>query len=339
MGIRSTKKSILVPMATGMTILLCFLALKLKKAKSKYILWSRIDQKACFKSILTAGLIPIIIQPVLDENGSLVTNIKEFENKINELGVDNILSIFSTTSCFAPRQCDDIIQLSELSKKYNLYHVVNNAYGLQSTYLTHQIEQGIQKGRLDLFVQSTDKNLLVPVGGAIVAGPDQDLISDVAKSYAGRSSMSQTLDVFMTLMHLGRNGYKKLCDERKENFTILNHEISSIAKEFSEEVIKCKRNPISIAMTLTKFDQKNCTELGSMLFTRGVSGARVVGMFDNKCIGGYTFEGWGKHSDDIKVPYLTVAAGLGVSKGEITELKWKLKKLLTKCKDNKTTNM
>ena len=31
-------------------------------------------------------------------------------------------------------------------------------------------------GRLDVFVQSTDKNLMVPVGGAIIAGADKKLI-------------------------------------------------------------------------------------------------------------------------------------------------------------------
>ena len=32
---------------------------------------------------------------------------------------------------------------------------------------THLINEAIRVGRLDVFIQSTDKNLLVPVGGAI----------------------------------------------------------------------------------------------------------------------------------------------------------------------------
>lgn len=328
MGIRSATKSILVPMATGMTLMLCFLALKLKQPNAKYILWSRIDQKACFKSIITAGLIPIIIDQRRDKDQGLVTNTEEFENKIKEIGANNILCIYSTTSCFAPRQCDNLIRLSDIAKTFNLFHVVNNAYGLQSTFLTHQIEQAIRTGRLDLFIQSTDKNLLVPVGGAIVAGPNKDLIADVAKSYAGRSSMSQSLDVFITLLSLGRVGYKKLVDTRKANFLFLKQEISNLAIEYGEKIIESKSNPISIAITLSKYDQNKCTELGSLLFTRGVSGARVVSLFDNKSIGGFNFNGWGKHSDDIDSPYLTIAAGLGVSKEEIMEFVKKLNKLL-----------
>lgn len=38
-----------------------------------------------------------------------------------------------------------------------------------------------------LYVQSTDKNLLVPVGGAIVAGFDAALVAEVAKTYPGKS--------------------------------------------------------------------------------------------------------------------------------------------------------
>ena len=35
--------------------------------------------------------------------------------------------------------------------------------------------------------QSSDKNLMVPVGGAIVAGSDQRVVQAVASSYPGRS--------------------------------------------------------------------------------------------------------------------------------------------------------
>ena len=44
-------------------------------------------------------------------------------------------------------------------------------------------------GRLDVFVQSTDKNLLVPVGGAIIAGFDEKLIGQISKMYPGLYTM------------------------------------------------------------------------------------------------------------------------------------------------------
>ena len=59
LGLTSMKKCIVVPMATGMSLALCQLALKAKRPNpnAKYVIWSRIDQKSCFKSILTAGLV------------------------------------------------------------------------------------------------------------------------------------------------------------------------------------------------------------------------------------------------------------------------------------------
>ena len=45
--------------------------------------------------------------------------------------------------------------------------------------------QANRVGRLDLFVQSTDKNFLVPVGGAVVAAFDEKTIADISKTYPG----------------------------------------------------------------------------------------------------------------------------------------------------------
>ena len=67
-------------------------------------------------------------------------------------------------------------------------HVANNAYGLQSTKYTHMINEAIRVGRLDAFVQSTDKNLMVPVGGAVVASADRKVIDAIGKTYPGAPS-------------------------------------------------------------------------------------------------------------------------------------------------------
>ena len=42
-----------------------------------------------------------------------------------------------------------------------------------------------RKGRVDAFVQSTDKNFLVPVGGAIIAGFDKGLVERISRMYPG----------------------------------------------------------------------------------------------------------------------------------------------------------
>lgn len=85
--------------------------------------------------------------------------------------------------------------------------------------------------------------------------------------------------------------------------------------------------------------------LGSMLFTRCVSGTRVVVPSDAagaaggeggtgkdptaKTIGPLTFPGYGSHADAYAPgPYLTAACALGVSKDEIDEFLRRLDKTL-----------
>lgn len=38
---------------------------------------------------------------------------------------------------------------------------------------------------MDAFIQSTDKNFMVPVGGAVVAGFDAQFIENISKKYPG----------------------------------------------------------------------------------------------------------------------------------------------------------
>ncbi|XP_070492038.1 O-phosphoseryl-tRNA(Sec) selenium transferase [Chironomus tepperi] len=334
-GVRSAKKCMLFPMATGMTMMLSLLTFKSQRPVANIVLWSRIDQKSCFKCILTANLHPIIIDPIKVDD-ELQTNVKEFESKINELGPENIVCIISTTSCFAPRACDDVVALAKLSKTFNIPHIINNAYGLQSTYLTHQIEQCQRTGNVDLVIQSTDKNLLTPVGGSIIFGFTEKVINDVAKNYAGRASSSQTLDVFMTLLYLGREGYKKLVKERKELFEYLKEKLNDVATKHNERILQSKKNPISMAMTLESFDNSKLTMIGSMLFTRCVSGARVIAVNENKTIDGYQFLNWGSHNSNNNIPYITAAVSIGTTKNELDGFVEKLDKVLLKIKNNES---
>jgi hypothetical protein len=84
--------------------------------------------------------------------------------------------------------------------------------------------------------------------------------------------------------------------------------------------------------------QTDISFLGSMLFTRCVSGTRVVvpstargGGKDPtaKTIGPLTFPGYGSHADAYPPgPYLTAACALGVSRGEIEEFLKRLDKAM-----------
>lgn len=95
----------ILPSATGMGIVLTLLTLKQTKPLANTVLWTRIDQKSCIKAIKAAGL-ELEVIPNLIEGDELRTNLEVLESTINKIGVDNILCVVSTTSCFAPRSPD-----------------------------------------------------------------------------------------------------------------------------------------------------------------------------------------------------------------------------------------
>ena len=66
----------------------------------RYVIWSRIDQKSCFKSILTAGLEPVVVE--LSKRGEeLVTDLEAIREEVDRLGPDNVLAIMTCTRCVA----------------------------------------------------------------------------------------------------------------------------------------------------------------------------------------------------------------------------------------------
>lgn len=158
---------LLIPMATGMALTLVLLTLRsrfhLRKrdvlpesaggqgagsVEPRYVLWPRIDQKSCFKAILTAGFTPVIVPNVI-EGDEVRTNLPWIEQFIADHGAGSVVCIYSTTSCFAPRVPDRLVELAKLCAAHEIPHVVNNAYGIQSTKCLHLISEAARVGRLD----------------------------------------------------------------------------------------------------------------------------------------------------------------------------------------------
>eukprot|EP00039_Didymoeca_costata_P007386 m.99126 g.99126 ORF g.99126 m.99126 type:complete len:473 (-) comp13666_c0_seq3:83-1501(-) len=333
-GVTRAKACIILPVATGMTLLLTLLSLRVKRTKAKYVLWPRVDQKSCFKAICSAGLTPVIIPNKL-VGDEIQTNMDELSKICKQYHPDEILCILSTVSCFAPRAPDDIVGISSLCKELGIPHVSNNAYGLQSSKYTHLLNESIRIGRLDVFIQSTDKNLLVPVGGAIAAGPNKEVIESIGKTYPGRASATPAMDVFVTLLHIGVEGYQKLLRERKENFLYLKERFGKLALDNNERLLETKNNTISLGMSLGNIKKigdkhgKDIKFLGSMLFSRCVSGTRVVLTNEKKTIADHKFQGYGAHLDEYTCPYLTAAAAIGMDKDEVDVFVDRLQKAIS----------
>ena len=334
-GVPNTKACFVTPMATGMSLTLCLLSLRSIRHSAKYVIWPRIDQKSCFKCIGTAGFEPLIIENII-ENDCLKTDIAGLKKSIVELGADNIACILSTTSCFAPRVPDNLKEIAKLCKENGIPHIVNNAYGIQSSKCMHLIEEASRLGRIDAFVQSTDKNFMVPVGGAVIAGFDSEFINLISSTYPGRGSAGPSLDLIITLLHFGRNRFKQMLSDRKQTFIYLKEQLNRIAVRFGEKVLDTKDNTISIGMTVNCLNHSIGTQLGAMLFLRGVSGARVVScQGTTKTINGHAFQSWCSHSDNYPHCYITAAAGIGVTCLEIDRFIAKLDDVLTKLSTTK----
>lgn len=108
-GFTSLKHGQVLPMATGMSLGLSMMALKADcnkdKPSARYVIWPRIDQKSCFKSIFVAGLTPIVIEnelvpPAADSSCvgcQIQTDVAAIERAIETYGAENIVCVLSTT--------------------------------------------------------------------------------------------------------------------------------------------------------------------------------------------------------------------------------------------------
>lgn len=169
---------------------------------------------------------------------------------------------------------------------------------------------------------------MVPVGGAIIFGPDPEIIARVAKRYAGRASISHVIDLFITLIGLGRSGLGRLKTDRIKCFEHFRKELKEIE---AIRVMETPHNDVSLAIQLPQgFD----SSLGSQLFLRNISGARVIEISGKSTmLEGIEFVNFGSHSSSSKWKggefcYLNVAAAVGSECDDIAVLARKLSKLL-----------
>jgi len=359
-----------LPLCTGMSMSLVLASLResILEKDSKLsargtntrdvVLWSRIDQKSCYKAVLSAGLTCVVVPTRLDNaNTTPTTNTDQVITDLDAMTQlmttysHRILAVISTTSCFAPRVSDKVDEIGKLCAERDIAHVVNNAYGLQCERTCKLINRACVVGRVDAMICSTDKNFLVPVGGAIVTSPHEQIIQSVGKLYAGRASSAPILDLFITLLSMGLNGYKRILERRKKLVIRFEERLAEVAAKYGERPLSCPLNTISFGITLdtlaagvgetevggnssssssnnkeaedAEIIQNKKAEItslfGSMLFTRCVSGTRVVSKHQRKIICGQEFIGFGSSTDQFPNAYLTAACAVGLSGGELED--------------------
>lgn len=222
------------------------------------------------------------------------------------------------------------------------------------------INVGSKEGRLDAFVQSSDKNFMVPVGGAIISSCSPDVLTPISQTYPGRATSSPVIDLFITLLSMGQSGYSQLLEDRKKVYEYFKSQLKILASSFGEHIVETPGNQISIAMTLDSFSSSsnssnisstdqgtvsdaqiadngpspstkpdlNQTFIGAMLFNHCTSGIRVVSKGKSQKINGWQFSGYGSHHNEYPSVYLTVAASVGMTCKDVDLTIKRLQKVL-----------
>ena len=197
------------------------------------------------------------------------------------------------------------------------------------------INKADKSGEVTLVISSTDKNFMVPVGGAFIYSSKEDMVQKVKKNYPGRASVSPILDLFISFLEMGKNKYKSLIKERKEKYKILIKKMESIATKYGEKVIAMNGNKISILFTLKniveKSGNKDAKEIGSMCFNRQISGVRIIASSngEKKNVGGYDFLNYGSSCDNYNhLPYMTFSCAIGIKDEEIEGFVNKIDKII-----------
>lgn len=337
-GRGAAANGILLPLCTGMSMAMTLTSIRdalppEEKGQKDVVLWSRIDQKSCYKAIASAGMRCVVVPTKVDaKTDEVVTDMDAMADAV-KANAGAVLAIITTASCFAPRVPDSVDEVAKLCEKEGVAHVINNAYGLQCDRTSKLINRACVVGRVDAIVCSTDKNFLVPVGGAIVMSPNEDVTKNIGKIYPGRASGSPILDLFITLLSMGLDGYKRLLADRKRLVSTFEQKIGQVAEKYGERMLVCPRNTISFGITLdhlsgsqsendsdeSVYDAAEVSYFGSILFMRCVSGTRVVPRGQEKKMGKDLFKGFGSSTSNFPHSYLTAACAIGVTEADIDE--------------------
>nr|MDO8132872.1 O-phosphoseryl-tRNA(Sec) selenium transferase [Candidatus Njordarchaeum guaymaensis] len=306
LGTPNVKSAFVSPMATGMSVALALaVARDSSDAERKTVVYPRADHNSPLKAISLVSLRPKVVEGKVYSDAVRVP-VDDIAGAIDE----HCCAILSTTTFFPPREADSIKEIAKIASEKNVFHIINNAYGVQSREIMREIRSAIEVGRVDATVQSTDKNFLTPVGGAIIASPDDRFVEKVASYYCGRASASPVYQFLAAILSLGIDGYERLRDIQQSNRALLQKLLAEFASSSGERLLNVK-NPIACAVTITESDPNI---LGGILYSLRLSGPRVV-----------PSGGWGSCCNDYPYSYVVMNAAIGSKESDVTKAVEKLK--------------
>ncbi|MCS7114381.1 MAG: O-phosphoseryl-tRNA(Sec) selenium transferase [Candidatus Bathyarchaeota archaeon] len=307
-GLPNIESAIVLPVATGMALALALSVVREKTGKIE-VVYPRVDHKSPLKAIKLVSMKAKILDGVVVGDAVRIP-VKDIEDAIGR----ETAAILSTTTFFPPREPDDVVEIAKIADKWDVFHVVNNAYGVQSREIMKSIQRAIDNGRVDVIVQSTDKNFLTPVGGSIIASPNKDLLMEISSMYPGRATASPILQFVIAILSLGLKGYEQLRDRQASCKKLLEEELRALANKYGERILEVW-NPTAVAMTLkTKKEPK---KVGYHLYALRVTGARVLNPKD-----------FGVCCREYVSPYITMSAAIGCSENDVLTAVKRLDKVL-----------
>ncbi|MFX1427953.1 MAG: O-phosphoseryl-tRNA(Sec) selenium transferase [Promethearchaeota archaeon] len=305
-GLPNVKEAIVVPLCTGMSLSLVLGALRPVEKNiiniKRTVLVPQIDHKSLLKSIEFMGLKPKII------NGKIFGDAVRIPIEDIETNIDSdCYAIISLTSFFPPREPDNVKEISKLAQENNLVHIIINAYGVQSPEWMKLIRSAIDAGRVDAIIQSTDKNFLTPVGGALIASPIKENITKISQTYAGRASATPVVNFLISMLSLGIIGYQKLIEEQQQNRKLLEEKLSVIATNLNEKILDI-HNPVAVALSLKNLKEEHLYAIGGALYNLRVTGPRVYNPKESE---------FGTCCRNYPTPYIVMNAAIGSKKEDI----------------------
>jgi len=315
-GLPNIKAAIIVPVATGMALALVLSAFKPNlenkdTSNKRKVLIPQLDHNSILKAIVFSGFKPKIIEGKIFGDAVRVP-IEDIRASFDS----ECFAILSFTSFFPPREADDIKEISKLADEKNLVHIIINAYGVQSPEWMKLIRSAIDSGRVDAIIQSTDKNFLTPVGGALIASPVEEKIHIISNAYPGRASSSPIVNFLVSILSLGYKGYDKLIKTQQENRKLLEEELGKVAEVLNERLLNIS-NPVAVALTLKNLEKDELYALGGALYNLRVTGPRVYDPQQNP---------FGTCTKIYPTPYIVMNAAIGSSTKDIKKAVKRFKK-------------
>ncbi|MFX0069661.1 MAG: O-phosphoseryl-tRNA(Sec) selenium transferase [Candidatus Hermodarchaeota archaeon] len=302
-GLPNVKKAIVVPICTGMSLALCLGALRQKiNSNKRTVLVPQIDHKSILKAFDLMGFNPKIISGEVFGDAVRISmdNIKENLD-------DSCFAIVSVSSFFPPREHDDLKEISKFARENNLIHIIINAYGVQSPEWMKLIRSAIDAGRVDAIIQSTDKNFLTPIGGAVIASPNKETIIKISQGYAGRASATPIVNFLVSMLSLGISGYQNLINKQQKSRILLEEKLKITAERIGERILTVF-NPVAVAVSLSNLKKDQLYQLGGALYNLRVTGPRVYDPNQNK---------FGTCCNNYTTPYIVMNAAIGVDTKDI----------------------